>query len=254
MEPERLIRVFLADGSRDCLELLRTALEQEEDIAVVGMACRGDDALARFPGSGAEILLTELLLPGMDGLSLLYRLREAEAIPHAIVLSGFFNDRIARAVSGLADHYLAKPVRTEDLARYIRACVLGGGAERAFLRDDVAAVTRALIDCGVMPHLDGFRYLRAGLLRILEDSSLLQGVTKNLYRDVARCFSTTPVCVERSIRSAIERAWELTTREERRSRFGALFDPWDKAPSNVPFLTAMTEFLENGVEDRENIR
>ena len=251
---ERLIRVFLADGSRDCAELLRAALEQEGDIAVVDTACRGDEALARVPGSGAEILLTELLLPGLDGLILLRRLREADALPHAIVLSGFFNDRIARAVSGLADNYLAKPVRAEDLARHIRACVLGGGTERAFLRDDVAAVTRALIDCGVMPHLDGFRYLRAGLLRILADRSLLQGVTKNLYRDIARSFSTTPVCVERSIRSAIERAWEQVSQAERRERFGTLFDPWDKAPSNVPFLTAMTEYLENGGEDRENIR
>ena len=152
MEAERLIRVFLADGSRDCTELLRAALEQQGDIAVVGTACRGDEALARFPVSGAELLLTELLLPGLDGLSLLRRLREADALPHAIVLSGFFNDRIARTVSVLADNYLAKPVSPEDLARCIRACVLGLGEPRPFLRDDAAAVTRALINCGVMPH------------------------------------------------------------------------------------------------------
>ena len=254
MEAERLIRVFLADGSRDCSELLRAALEQEGDIAVVGTACRGDEALARFPESGAELLLTELLLPGMDGLSLLHRLREAEALPHAIVLSGFFNDRIARAVSALADNYLAKPCRTEDLARCIRECVLGGGEARPFLRDDAAAVTRALIDCGVMPHLDGFRYLRAGLLSVLADRSLLQGVTKNLYRDIAKRFATTPVCVERSIRSAVERAWQHTSPAERRARFGALFDPWEQAPSNVPFLSAMTEYLENGLEPTENTR
>ena len=248
---ERLIRVFLADSSRDCAMLLRDALEQEGDIAVVDMALRGDEALARFPGSGAEVLLTELLLPGLDGLSLLRALREAGALRHAVVLSGFFNDYMARTVSGLADDYLAKPVRPEDLARHIRACVLGGGTERAFSRDGSAAVTRALIDCGVLPHLDGFRYLRDGLESTLEDRSLLRGVTKSLYRDIAKRFSTTPVCVERSIRSAIERAWQRMSPAERRENFGTLFDSWKKAPSNVPFLTAMTEYLESGPEYRE---
>ena len=250
-----MIRVFIADGSRDCAALLTAALEREEDIAVVGTACRGDDALERFPGSGAEVLLTELQLPGLDGLSLLRRLRERGALCHAVVLSGFVNDHMARLLSGLADNYLAKPVSPEELARHIRECVLGTAGAAAFVRDDSAAVTRALIDCGVMPHLDGFEYLRFGLLCIRGDRGLLRGVTKSLYRDIAKRFATTPVCVERSIRSAVERAWQHMSAAERRRTFGALFDPWDKAPSNVPFLTAMTEYLDaGGGEPTENLR
>ena len=248
---ERLIRVFIAEPSRDCREMLCAALEQEEDITVVGAASWGDEALERFPTSGAEVLLTELLLPGLDGLGLLRRLKEAGKLPHAIVLSGFFNDRIARAVSFAADDYLAKPCRTEDLVRRIRACVLGTSG--VFVRSD-AEVTEALIDCGFMPHLDGFRYLRDALLAILSDRSLLRGVTKCLYRDVARRFGTTPACVERSMRSAIERAWQHRSAEARRRRFGALFDAWqDKAPSNVPFLNAMTEYLEGRWDDAGNL-
>jgi two-component system response regulator (stage 0 sporulation protein A) len=241
---ERLIRIFLADASPDCIQLLRAALEQEEDMAVVGAATRGDEALERFPASGADVLLTDLLLPGLDGLSLLRRLKTAGALPHAIVLSGFFNDRIAHAVSYTADNYLLKPCRAEDLLRHIRACVLGGADTP--VRNDGAAVTQALIACGVLPHLDGFRYLRDGLLAILADRSLLRGVTKILYRDVARRFGTTAECVERSCRSAIERAWQQKSPDARRQVFGPLFDAWqDKAPSNVPFLTAMTEYIEN---------
>ena len=241
---ERLIRVFIADASRDCTEMLCAALEQESDIAVVGVAAWGDEALARFPGSGADLLLADLLLPGLDGLSLLYRLREAGALPHAIVLSGFVNDRIARAVSYIADDYLAKPCRTEDLLRRIRACVLG--APGVFAANDDAFVSRSLSACGFLAHLDGTKYLRDELPAICADRSLLRGVTKCLYRDTARRFGTTPACVERSIRSAIERAWQLKSPAERHACFGAVFDPWqDKAPSNVPFLTAMTEFLES---------
>ena len=55
-------------------------------------------------------------------------------------------------------------------------------------------------------------------------------------------------------RSAIERAWQHVSPAERRKCFGTFFDPWEKAPSNVPFLTAMTEYLESSQDRAENFR
>ena len=211
---EQPIRIFIADGSRDSVELLRILLEREEDFSVVGTACRGDDALQRFPGSGTELLLCDLLLPGLDGLSLLRRLKADGTLKHAIVLSGFFNDSIARPISAVADNYLPKPCR-------------------------------ALLEARVMPHLDGFRYLRSALERTCATPALLRGVTKSLYRDVAKEFNTTPACVERSMRAAIDRAWTRMDDDVRLRIFGPEAASRDKAPSNVPFLTAMTAYIEN---------
>lgn len=240
---ERLIPIFIADASRDSAELLRTLLESEKDLTVVGTACRGDDALQRFPGSGADLLLCDLLLPGLDGLSLLRRLRSADALPHAIVLSAFYNDSIARSVSAVADMFLPKPCASEELLRHIRECVLG--TERIIFPDERSAVRRALLAAGVMPHLDGFRYLRSALERTRANPALLRGVTKSLYRDVAKEFSTTPACVERSMRAALERAWERMDDAVRLHLFGPQAADWTKAPSNVPFLTALTSFPDD---------
>ena len=247
---EELIRVFIADASRDSIELLCALIAPEEDIAVVGTARRGDEALQRMPHSGADLLLTDLLLPGLDGLSLLRRLREAGALSHAIVLSGFYNDSIARCVSAVADNYLAKPCGGEDLLRHIRAAVRGTAL--GLVRDDSAAVRRALADACVLPHLDGFRYLQSALQRTWGNPSLLRGVTKSLYRDVAKEFGTTPACVERSVRSAIERAWPRMDAQTRRAIFGAQAAQQEKAPSNVPFLTALTVWLDS--RDAESAR
>lgn len=246
---EKLIKVFIADASRDFAELLQTSLEHEDDFLVIGVAIRGDEAYSRLSSCHPDLLVTDLLLPGLDGLSLLRRLETEGCLPHAIVVSGFFNDRIARVVSGVADNYLPKPCRTEDLISHMRESVCGRG--RAFVRDYDTVVTRALIECGVMPHLDGFNYLRAGIVRALEDRGMLRGVTKSLYRDIAKRFGTTPVCVERSIRSAIERAWQRKSAEDRRHSFGHLFDTFQQAPSNVPFLTAVTEYIESQFEKGE---
>ena len=241
---ERVIRVFIADGSRECAELLRLALERETDVAVVGVACRGDDALERFPGSGADLLLCDLLLPGLDGLSLLRRLHASGALPHAIVLSGFFSDGVARQLSGLADNFLPKPCDAEELLRHVRDCVLGAG--RGFEHPARGEVRDALLRAGVLPHLDGFRYLSSALERIRRNPTLLRGVTKSLYRDVAKEYGTTPACVERSMRAAIDRAWACSDAETRLRLFGRQAAAQEKSPSNVPFLAAMLVLLEGG--------
>ncbi len=240
---ERPIRVFLADSSGESVELLRSVLEQENDISVVGTACRGDEAIRLFPESGADLLLCELLLPGLDGLSLLRRLRSAGALPHAIVLSGFYNDRVARSVSAVAEFFLPKPCSVVELLRHIRESVRG--TERILLADERAAVRRSLQLAGVMPHLDGFHYLASALERTWADPAMLHGVTKSLYRDIAREFGTTPACVERSMRSAIRQAWERMDENTRTRIFGPQASLRERAPSNVPFLTAMTAFLDD---------
>ena len=246
---EKPIRVFIADASAEFCTLLTTALEQEDDFAVAGTALRGDVAYERLRSAEADLLIADLLLPGLDGLSLLRRLRDEGRLPSTIVVSGFCNDRIARLLSTLADNYLPKPCRTEELLRHMRDLV--GGTGSAFAREYDGIVTRALIDFGFPPHLDGFRYIREGILRTLADRTLLRGVTKSLYRDIAKCFGTNATCVERSIRSAIEHAWVRYDSQVRRMRFGRLFDAYEKAPSNVPFLTAMTEYVESLCEQEE---
>ena len=239
---EQLIRVFIADSSRDGALLLRDTLEQEADLAVVGAVWRGDEALDQFPGSGADVLLCDLLLPGLDGLGLLRRLKTAGVLRHSVVLSGFFNDRIARAVSALADDYLPKPCAAQELVRHIRACALG--SERPFAVAARAAIRQALLTVCILPHLDGFRYMRSALERTWADPSLLSGVTKALYRDVAREFSTNPACVERSMRAAIGQAWALMGADVKLRVFGPQAAARAKAPSNVPFLAAMTAWLD----------
>ena len=239
---DKCIRVFIADTSREFTELLRQSLEAEEDFSVIGTAVRGDTAYRDIAALSPDLLITDLLLPELDGISLLRRLECEGILPHTIVVSGFFNDRIARIVSSLADNYLPKPCRTEDLICHMRESIYGRG--KSFVRSYDALVTRTLINCGVMPHLDGFKYLRNGLIRALEDHGVLRGVTKSLYRDIAKDHGTTAACVERSIRSSIERAWQRKSSADRRACFGHLFDAFEQPPSNVPFLTALTEYIE----------
>jgi len=234
------IRVLLADFSPDTALLLKTLLEETGDLSVETVN-DGERALASISENPPDVFVTELLLPRLDGMSLLRRLKDEGRLPRTVILSAFWNDRLAYAARLLGvEHCLAKPCRAEILIRYLHS--LAGGAAGCPMPDPT--VRQALSAFGIPSHLSGYGYLAEGISRILQDRSCLQGITKSLYRDIARSSGASAPAVERAMRNAIGRGWERLTPAERRRRFGSLFDGCDRAPSNLLFLGAMAEHLE----------
>ena len=237
------IQVFLVDTSRDFIFLLREALGREPDLTVGDSARNGLEAYEKLSRTRPDVLVTELVLPGVDGLSLLRRLKSEGAMPPAIVLSGFYNDHAAQALSRLGvAAFLPKPCSVPELAQHIRETAAGklhmSGVDR-LIRD-------ALLDFGIPAHMSGYRYLHSAVRRTMADRSVLRGITKILYPDIAREFSTTGHCVERSIRAVVARGWESGSPERRRLVFDKLFDGLDSAPSNARFIATMAEHLQSG--------
>lgn len=247
---EKVTRVFLADGSRDFLDLLRAELELQPDLSVVGCAVRGDDAYAQISALCPDVMVTDFLLPGLDGLSLLRRLKREERMPCTLVVSAFVNVYIAQAASllGVRD-YLPKPCGIDELIVRIReaANTRRGPALRGF----DTAIREALAAFGIPANLNGRGYLEEALRRALQDRSVLHGITKILYPDLARYFGTTPVCIERSIRSAVIRGWERGNMSRRRDYFGDTFDCFTEAPSNAKFISAVAAFIEMEFEKQD---
>lgn len=244
---EQKIQAYLASPSRDFLELLRAALERQPDLAVVGASSRGDEALAALSERSPDVLVTDLLLPGLDGLSLLRRLKEMGKLPRTVVVSAFSNDRVAQAASRLGvEDYFLKPCDFDALIDRIREAALPTG--RRAVREYDPAIREALREFGIPLNLDGHKYLMEGTRMALEDRNVLCGVTKILYPDLARHFGTTAHCVERSIRGAIDRAWKRMTPEGRSRCYGGAFAGDERAPGNARFVGALVEHVEAGYE------
>ena len=244
---EDIIKVFLADRSPELALLLRDALAQR-GIEIEDTALSGAQALEKLRRARPDVLLTELLLPELDGLSLLRTLREEKRMPATVVLSAFCNDRVARDCAQLGvDFFLTKPCAVDALCACIREAALGGGGVRpsADLR-----VREALLRFPIPAHLNGYSYLCTALERVLEDRRSLQGVTKALYRDIAREERTTAECVERSMRAAIVRGWEKGGGEHRRREFGSAFAGLDRPPTITRFLSIMAEQIALESADR----
>ena len=165
------------------------------------------------------------------------------------MVSAFVNDYMARAVSlaGVRD-YLQKPCNTVLLADRIREAARRSGPFPMANADIL--IRDALARYGIPPHLNGREYLQEAIRRASADRSILRGVTKVMYPELAKHFKTTACCVEQSIRTALVHGWNAETPEYRREFFGPLFDSFTGAPSNVRFIALVVAFLEKNTYQR----
>src|SRR5687768_8680512 len=102
-------------------------LETQPDLAVVGTAATGEDALALVTTSDPDVMLLDLEMPRLDGVSVLRRLRESRARTRVIVFTVFDTDeRIISAVEAGAAGYLLKGAPRADVFAAVRAVASGG--------------------------------------------------------------------------------------------------------------------------------
>ena len=131
-----MIRVLIADDHAVVRQGLRTFLDLQDDIEVVGEAGDGEEALALAESLAPDVVLIDLVMPRVDGIEAIRRLRERAPAARAIVLSSFVDDdKLFPAVRAGAAGYLLKDVQPQELVEAIRT-VHGGGA---LLHPQVAA-------------------------------------------------------------------------------------------------------------------
>lgn len=242
---ERSIGILLADCSEDFRTLLAQGIAQEEGLHLLGSTGDGEEAVAMALQLQPDVLVMDVLLTQLDGIGVLRQLRESGHLPRTVVVSAFLNDSIAAEVNKLGAGYcVTKPCRLPELLDRIRSCAEDGGL-RAPVSPGAydADIVEVLVSFGVMHHLNGYRFLQEGIRRTIEDPGVLQGITKILYPELARCFHTTAIRVERSMRSALETAWESGDTDRRNAFFGAAMSRFDKRPSNSEFLAMSADFI-----------
>ena len=105
-------------------------------------------------------------------------------------------------------------------------------------------VTEIIHEIGVPAHIKGYQYLREAILLAVDDMDVINAVTKVLYPEVARRFSTTPSRVERAIRHAIEVAWDRGDLETLQKYFGYTVNSAKGKPTNSEFIAMIADRLQ----------
>jgi two-component system, NarL family, response regulator LiaR len=120
------IRVAIADDHAVVRQGLRTFLELQDGMDVVGEAADGEEAVALVERTAPDVVLLDLVMPRVDGLEAIRRIRERAPATRILVLTSFADDHtVLPAVRAGAAGYLLKDVQPAELAGAIRTVHAG---------------------------------------------------------------------------------------------------------------------------------
>ena len=125
-EPTERIRVLLVDDHQVVRRGLRTFLELQDDMTVVGEASDGAEGLARAKELVPDVVLMDLLMPVMDGVSAIGAIKSALPEIEIVAVTSFIEeDKVTSALEAGASGYLLKDADAEAVAAAVRAAHAG---------------------------------------------------------------------------------------------------------------------------------
>lgn len=232
-------KLLIADGSEEFRSALADLLRSTYHVRVCG---DGQEALSLLRSFHPDILVLDLMLPGLDGISLLHAATADMICPVVLATTRFFTEYISESIDRLRISYvMTKPCdiratadRISDLTQRIHHPLISTPNPRN-------QVSNLLISLGIPTKLRGYAYLREAILLMARDPD--QMITKVLYPAVGTICGSNKDQVERSIRSAIEKAW--LNRDDRiwQLYFPPGADGIIPKPSNALFISRLADSL-----------
>jgi DNA-binding NarL/FixJ family response regulator len=120
------IRILLVDDHAVVREGLRAFLALQDGFEIVGEAADGEEAVARAVELEPDVILMDLVMPTLDGVSAMREVRRRCPHSRVIVLTSFLDDdRLLPALEAGAAGYLLKNSQPTELARAVRAAHAG---------------------------------------------------------------------------------------------------------------------------------
>lgn len=244
---ENRTTLLIADDSPTSRRALVDHFDSIPDFAVIGEAKNGTETLELVRALRPDLLILDDVLPHLDGLAVLTRLEPEERPKVLLLMSGASDSLIQLYYQSGATYCLLRPASADLIAE--RAALIAGRQllPREFAQDrpipSVRTVSELLRRTGVPAHLQGYRFLKDAVQYVLNNGGDLCGMTKELYPAVARMHSTVPARVERSIRHAIEVAWNRADLAELHRLFGSTINHSRGKPTNSEFVAMLADHL-----------
>lgn len=121
-----MIRVLIADDQTLIRQGIRTLLEMDSGVSVVGEAADGDETIHQVRSVAVDVLLLDIRMPGRDGVAVLRALSADNALPPTIILTTFDDsDVVLDGIRAGARGFLLKDVSYPQLLAAIRAVAEG---------------------------------------------------------------------------------------------------------------------------------
>ena len=232
---DKRITVVLADANEEFRTALKQALEATGEFDVVGCAADGLAAAQDLAQRKPRLLVMDLLLPGLDGFGVLEQAVKDKMQMKTVVVSALYRDQIvSQAMNRGVSFFMPKPC---EMRRAVNEGEESEDESQALERE----VTAVIHEVGVPAHIKGYQYVREAIVIAVQDMDVINAVTKVLYPEVARRYSTTPSRVERAVRHTIEVAWDRGDLETLQRYFGYTVSNTKGKPTNSEFIAMIAD-------------
>jgi len=194
----------------------------------------------------------DMIMPQLDGLGVLEHLSTAglQSFPSVICLSAVGQeDLIRRAIELGAKYYMVKPFDLGMMVKRIREVMRKVEPAKANVASAGKSenleerISNIFLTIGIPAHIKGYHFLREAIKMVVENSELINHITKELYPGIAKKFNTTPSKVERAIRHAIDVAWSRGKVENINKLFGYVVYSKNEKPTNGEFIALVADKL-----------
>lgn len=249
------IKIFIADDDEKRAQEVKEVLIKEKDFEIVGIANEGNKAVEMIMDNKVDIVLLELVLPGLDGLGVIEKINSKSAnvgaCPAFMIISSSNRQNLVDCAFEVgASYFMLRPFNFEVLINRIRqiryACkgrITKGNTSSVVSYDNCleSDVTNIIHEIGVPAHIKGYQYLRDAIIMSVNDNEMLNSITKILYPTIAKRHKTTPSRVERAIRHAIEVAWSRGKMDTIDELFGYTVCNGKGKPTNSEFVALIAD-------------
>ena len=254
---EYTTKILIADENATQRQILRDGLARA-GYRFIEEASNGEEALSKIGRFHPDVAVVDVWLSKLDGIGVMRSAQSfdfgKDKLPSFIIVSIVSNQNIfLEAMNAGAELCLLKPYDVGSLAAHIGEIVQNrqkavpvsnnSGVSDEKTPDIETQVTKIIHQIGVPAHIKGYQYLRTAIILTINDSDIINSVTKVLYPSVAKKYSTTTSRVERAIRHAIEVAWDRGDVDTLNSYFGYTIQQGRGKPTNSEFIAMIADNL-----------
>ena len=228
------VKIMLADTSEAWMDALEEQLKCRHEVR---RCCNGADVIPQLLEYQPDLLVLELMMPGMDGLTILRTIRTCGLAIRLLITSRVFTPYVIDVLHSFGISYaLQKPCTVCTAVSHIHEMIRCDDG-----RDDADTLDTLLLMLGFRMSLTGYRCLHEGIRLMAVNPH--QSITKELYPAIARKCGGTPQRVERAIRTVIRDAWRHRDEHLWCAYFSRNRDGKIPSPSNGELISRLATYI-----------
>lgn len=258
------IKVVIIEDNELMVEMIKESLVEENDIEIVGVSKNGEDGFKLVQSLLPDVVLLDLIMPGMDGFEVLSKSNKYYPHTKFLVISSLSDDYfVKKALSFGAAYFIVKPYSKSVLKERIYDLVNNGLInieekhdteivikkestanefikEKNVLQDKISDI---LLSIGIPANIIGFEILKEAIILAMEQPDLVYSITKGLYPELAKRLNNTVHGVERAIRHAIDTSWNKGRIDNINAILGVHVFSKNEKPTNSEFIAMLSRKL-----------